>query len=98
MKPPRTKPALFFRLIIPVTVVFIMTILAMIASLFGDPRAPVSQWLEANGNGLLLWEFVVVVAISLLAMVVDRIRTKRGLDEELISDNRPSSSPDGNTV
>ena len=97
MKPPQTKPSLFFRLIVPATVVFILTILALIASLFGDPNAPVSQWLEANGNNLLMWEFVVVLTISFLAMAVDRRRTFRGIEEPRIhqtnatvSDNQAS--------
>ena len=97
MKPPQTKPSLFFRLIVPATVVFILTILALIASLFGDPNAPVSQWLDANGNSLLLWEFVVVLTISFLAMAVDRRRTLRGIEEPrndqtnaTVSDNQAS--------
>ena len=82
MKPPRTRPSLFFKLVIPATVLFIGTILALIACLFGDPDAPVSKWLEANGNTLLLWEFVAVIALSLLAMTIDRIRTLRGNSAE----------------
>lgn len=81
MKPPKTKPSLFFRLIVPATVVFILTILALIASVFGDPRAPVSRWLDANGNSLLMWEFAIVVFLSILAMTIDRIRTLRGIEE-----------------
>lgn len=88
MKPPRTKPSLFFRLVVPATVVFILTILALIATIFGNPEAPVSQWLDRNGNQLLKWELLIVVGLSLLAMTIDRIRTLRGIDEEpLPSDN-----------
>ncbi|MEZ6130658.1 MAG: hypothetical protein R3C59_18380 [Planctomycetaceae bacterium] len=84
MKPPRTKPSLLFRLIVPATVVFILTILSLIASVFGNPEAPVSKWLEAHGNALLLWEFLAVVVLSVLAMTVDRIRTLQGRDEEQV--------------
>jgi len=84
MKPPRTKPSLLFRLIVPATVVFILTILSLIASVFGNPDAPVSKWLEANGNALLFWEFIVVVVLSVLAMTVDRVRTLQGRDEEQV--------------
>ncbi|MEZ6126908.1 MAG: hypothetical protein R3C49_27640 [Planctomycetaceae bacterium] len=90
MKPPRSQPALIFRLIIPVTVVFIMTILALIASLFGNPNAPVSKWLDANGNTLLIWEFVAVIVLSFLAMTVDRVRTLQGHNE---APHPASSSP-----
>jgi len=82
MQPPRTKPSLLFRLVIPATVVFILTILSLIAALFGDPKAPVAIWLDAHGNALLIWEFIAVVTLSLLAMTVDRMRTLKGLDEE----------------
>lgn len=82
MKRPQTKPALLFRLVVPVTVAFILTILALIACLFGDPNAPVSKWLNEHGNQLLIVEFVAVIVLSLLAMVVDRVRTLRGIEEE----------------
>ncbi|GAB5439829.1 MAG: hypothetical protein Fues2KO_01780 [Fuerstiella sp.] len=91
MKPPRTKPSLLFRLIVPATSVFIITILALIASVFGDPDAPVSRWLDRNGSSLLLGEFVAVVVLSILAMFVDRMRTLRGQDEQPI-DLPPTSS------
>jgi len=96
MKPPQTKPSLLFRLVIPATVVFILTILALIASLFGDPRAPVSQWLEAHGDELLLWEFVIVLAAGLLAMIVDRWRTLHGLEETPILPPQPTDSDHAN--
>ncbi|MCR9202266.1 MAG: hypothetical protein NXI04_26790 [Planctomycetaceae bacterium] len=92
MKRPQTKPALLFRLVVPATVVFILTILALIACLFGDPNAPVAQWLNANGNRLLIVEFVAVIVLSLLAMVVDRVRTLRGIEEEPF-DDVPSAAP-----
>ena len=81
MKPPRTRPTLLFRLVVPATVIFILTVLALIASLFGDPDAPVARWLDTHGNQLLLWEFVGVIVLSFLAMAVDRWRTLRGIDE-----------------
>lgn len=89
MKPPQTKPTLFFRLIVPATVVFIMTILALIASLFGNSEAPVSIWLDANGNTLLMGEFVVVLGLAILAMGIDRSRTLRGIHEPRLDDAPP---------
>lgn len=81
MKPPKTQPTMFFRLIVPATALFIMTILALIACLFGNPEAPVAQWLDAYGNQLLIWEFVAVIVLSLLAMTIDRYRTLQGIEE-----------------
>ena len=94
MKPPRTKPSLLFRLIVPATVLFIMTVLSLIAATFGDPQAPVSQWLDRNGNQLLIWEFVGVIVLSFLAMAIDRIRTLRGQDEVPVA--RTSDSSEAN--
>ncbi len=91
MKPPQTKPSLLFRLIVPATVVFILTILSLIATIFGDPEAPVAKWLDANGNRLLIWEFVAVVILSILAMTIDRIRTLKGIDEAPIARNTEDS-------
>ena len=92
MKPPRTKPSLFFKLVIPATVVFIATILALTACLFGDPDAPVNQWLDANGNSLLFWEFIAVVVLSFLAMAIDRIRTLRGIEEPPVEESAATSN------
>ena len=86
MKPPRTKPSLTFRLIVPATTVFILTILALIASVFGTPEAPVSKWLDAHANQLLIWEFVAVVVLTILAMTIDRVRTLRGKDEKPLAE------------
>ncbi|MEZ6059763.1 MAG: hypothetical protein R3C19_05325 [Planctomycetaceae bacterium] len=82
MKRPGSPPGLLFRLIVPATAVFVVTILATIACLFGDPRAPVARWFEAHVNKLLLGELVAVVVLSLLAMTVDRIRTLRNSGKE----------------
>lgn len=92
MKPPQTRPSLIFRLVIPATAIFILTILALIASLFGDPRAPVSQWLEAHGDALLVWEFVIVLAVSLLAMTIDRWRSLHGVEEAAVLPPQPTDS------
>ena len=77
MKRPGSPASLLFRLIVPVCAIFILTILAMIATLFGDPRAPIAQWLERHGNTLLAIEFAATLGLSILAMTIDRIRTLR---------------------
>ncbi len=92
MKPSQSRPSLLFRLVIPATVIFILTILALIASLFGDPRAPVSQWLEAHGNSLLIWEFIVVLVVALLAMTIDRWRNLHGIEEDPVMPPQPTDS------
>ncbi|MFN9720008.1 MAG: hypothetical protein ACK58L_15020 [Planctomycetota bacterium] len=77
MRGPGSKPSLLFKLVVPSTAVFAMTVLALIAVVFSDPRAPVARFLDRHGNALLLAEFVVVIVLSMLAMTVDRIQTIR---------------------
>lgn len=77
MRGPGSRPSLLFQLVVPATALFIITILSLIAVLFSDERAPVAQWLNRHGNTLLLVELIVVIALSLLAMAVDRWQTLR---------------------
>ena len=79
MRHPGSKPGLLFQLVIPATAIFIITILSLIAVLFSDERAPLAQWLNRNGNRLLIAELIVVIVLSLLAMTVDRIQTLRSI-------------------
>jgi hypothetical protein len=77
MRGPGSKPSLLFKLLIPATAIFIVTILSMIAILFSDERAPVAIFLNRHGNSLLAAEFVAVMVLSFLAMAVDRLQTLR---------------------
>ena len=90
MKRPGAPASLLFRLIVPVCALFILTILALIASVFGDPRAPVSQWLDRHGTQFLLYELVAIVVLILLAMTVDRIRTLRAAPETSSDEPQPT--------
>lgn len=77
MRRPGSPAGLLFRLIIPATALFVITILAVIACVFGDPRAPAAKWLDQYANLLLTIEFGMIIALALAAMTVDRIRTLR---------------------
>jgi len=77
MKRPGSPASLLFRLIVPVCAVFIVSILAMIASVFGNPEAPISKWLDRHVGTILAVEFFATIGLSVLAMFVDRIRTLR---------------------
>ncbi len=77
MRGPGSKPSLLFKLIVPSTAIFAITVLALIAVVFSDPRAPVAKFLDRHGDSLLLAEFVVVIVLSLLAMTFDRLQTLR---------------------
>ena len=77
MKRPASPVSFLFRLVVPACGAFILTILIMIALIFGDPRAPVAQWFARHMVTLLTVEFAVIMVLVLLAMAVDRIHTLR---------------------
>ncbi len=79
MRGPGAPTSVLFRLIVPATAVFIVTVMSLIAVVFSDQRAPVARFLNAHGTRLLVVEFIVVIGLSFLAMTVDRVRTLREL-------------------
>ena len=81
MKRPGSPASLSFRLVVPVCALFILTVLALIASVFGDPRAPVAQWFDQHAGTLLTVEFLAIMVLALLAMAIDRIRTLKSTPE-----------------
>lgn len=89
MKRPGSPASLLFPLIVPACAVFILTILAMIASVFGNPDAPVTKWLDRNVSTILTIEFVAVITLSVLAMLTDRIRTIRSASAPTPSADAP---------
>ncbi|RLT20980.1 MAG: hypothetical protein DWI29_02835 [Planctomycetota bacterium] len=79
MRGPGAPASLLFKLIVPATAIFIVTIMSLIAVVFSDQRAPLAKFLNEYGAKLLVVEFVAVMGLSFLAMTVDRIRTLREL-------------------
>lgn len=75
MRRPGSPASLLFRLIVPATAAFVITILALIATLFGDDRAPLAQFINRHGNWLLAAEFLLIIALALAAMTADRLAT-----------------------
>src|SRR5690606_7625800 len=70
----------FFRLVCGAAVVFVITVLAMIATLFGDPQAPVNRFLDEYASRIIGGEVAATVVFGLLAMTVDRVRTLRQIN------------------
>ena len=68
---------IFFRLTVVAASVFVVTILASLSTLFGDPLSPVNQFLEREANTMLVTEVVAILVLGLLALVVDRRQTLR---------------------
>jgi hypothetical protein len=83
MSAPRPFRNPFFPLAVLCSVLFIATILALVASIFGDQRAPLSRLLEQYAGRLIGGEVIAIVVSGFLAMAVDRWQTLR-------SRNRPA--------
>lgn len=65
-------PSLLFRAVGLVAAIFVLTVFIMIAGLFSDPELPVNRWLNKFSLPLLLGEVILLVALGLAAMILDR--------------------------
>jgi hypothetical protein len=74
-------PGLLFHATAGATTLFIVTVLAMIATVFADPAAPLNVWLNRYGAVLLGVEVVLIVLSSLAAMAWDQRQTAREKNE-----------------
>lgn len=66
-----------FALTAVVATAFVITILAMISMMLGEPTAPVNLWFERHGGTLMLVEVIGIVLFGLAAMTADRRETLR---------------------
>lgn len=78
MREPRNP---FFDLLIPVSVIFVMTVLAY--SLL--PWHTLPSWFQENGWKFLLGEVGLIIVLGLASMVLDRVRTLRRAREGKLS-------------
>ena len=78
-----------FSLTAAVTTAFVITILAMVSMLLGEPTAPVNLWFERHGGTLMLVEVIGIVVFGLAAMTADRRETLR----EQAKQKSPDVSP-----
>jgi hypothetical protein len=67
---------ILFQLTALAATVFIITILALVATLIGDPAAPINDWFNRNGTTLLIVEVVSIIVFGLAAMTADRQESK----------------------
>ncbi|WP_166826127.1 hypothetical protein [Thalassoroseus pseudoceratinae] len=67
----------FFRLAVVVATVFVVTILAFVAAIFGDPTSPAIRIINHYGGQMILWEVVALLVVVVLAMVVDQWRNRK---------------------
>jgi hypothetical protein len=78
--PPRNP---FFPLAVFCSGLFVVTILALLASVFGNPQAPLARLLEQYAGRLMAGEVAAVLLTGFLALVVDR--------RQALRDGRPTS-------
>lgn len=69
----------FFPLAAFSAALFILTILALVASVFGDPHAPLAQLFDWYAGRLIAIEVAATLLTGFLALAVDRRQTLREL-------------------
>lgn len=77
-RPPRNP---FFFLAAFSSALFIVTILALVASVFGDERAPLARLLDQFAGRLIGCEVAAILVTGFLAMFIDRRQTLRARNE-----------------
>lgn len=81
----------FFRLTVVAASIFVVTILASLSTLFGDPLSPVNVFLEQRATSLLISEVAIILTLALLALIVDR---RQALKHRANSNrSRPTPAP-----
>jgi hypothetical protein len=75
--PPPEHVNLFFRLAAVAAALFVITVFAFTATLFGDPASPAAAILQKNAGKLFVGEVAALVAFGVAAMVVDRRQSLR---------------------
>ena len=67
----------FFPLAVFCSGLFVVTILALLASVFGDPQAPLARLLERYAGRLIAGEVAAILLSGFLALAVDRRQALR---------------------
>ncbi len=73
----------FFPLAVVFSALFIITILAIFASVFGDERAPLARLLDQYAGRLIGGEVVAILVTGFLALLIDRRQTLRSRNDSL---------------
>ena len=85
-------PNVFFRLVIVASAVFIITIFAMVAVMFGDPRAPLAQLLNEYSGKLLVVEVAAILITGWLGMTIDHHRSRQHRPSDVEPDQAETNS------
>lgn len=94
-RPERKPPSLLFRLLIPVTFLFVFSCFVILThDLMGDQDGRFAAVLRKHGTRILACEAAAAVLLAMVAMTVDRIRSKREQPEaQLTDEGQPASKP-----
>ena len=83
--PPATEPpkpaSLLFRLTAIAGIAFVVTILALIATIFGDSHSPAATWLNRHAGTVIAVEVAALLSLGFAAMAQDQQQTRRSRDE-----------------
>ncbi len=71
---------------------FVITILAMVAMLVGDPNMPLNLWFNDHGATVMIVEVVAIGILGLSAMIADRYETLRELKNHAVPPSSESVS------
>jgi hypothetical protein len=74
---PPERASVWFQLAGALAAVFVVTVLAMVAAMFGDPKAPSARFFDQYGGQLIVVEVVALVIAGVIAMAADRWRAQR---------------------
>lgn len=69
------RASVLFQLTAMSAVLFIVTVLALVATVFGDPSAPAARKLNQNAGKLIAIEVAATLLLGLAAMTQDRRQT-----------------------
>ncbi|VAX39703.1 hypothetical protein MNBD_PLANCTO02-653 [hydrothermal vent metagenome] len=80
--PEQPKPlSILFRMVIVACGLFVITIFALVASLFSDSNSPLIDFLNLYGGTIIGCEVFAIISLSLIALKFDRSPVLRNLDE-----------------
>ncbi len=74
-QPPPKHAGLLFQLTAFSAAAFGVTVLAFVATTFGDVRAPATKWFNQHVGTLIAVEVVATLLLGLAAMIQDRVPT-----------------------
>lgn len=76
--PVRSRPGVWFRLLIPVTFVFVLSCFILLThDLFADQGTSLARFFSQYGTRILAIEAALAVALAVIAMFSDRLKTLR---------------------